>query len=445
MVTLLARIGCVLAGLGFGSLVLHAPSVLETWIGEAEPLSLTVLSLYSVAWTLNVPAHVLVLAAFAADRHRVLAPIVLAEALTSFLLSILGAALSPAGPAAATLITLSVSNIAIVPALLLRRLGMRRLPFAKAALEGYVLGIVCAVLVWVVIEPLGLSAPGRAATAGLATGLVAIALVPLVLRGPLASRRLIALVADGGWRVVLRERQERIDAARRLEDERRAVPDLWLQDPDPLVTVRIATFDRGALVAERAIASALAQTYRNLEVLVVGDACDAATEAAVRSVRDPRVRFENLPQRGAYPPEAYRRWMVAGAAPMNRALQLARGSWIAPLDDDDEFTLDHIDVLLDACRRSQAEFAYGIAESEVAPDRWAPVGAWPPGPGRIVHAAVLYSRRLTFFPHSMDSWRILEPADWNLWRRMRAAGVRMVFVDRVVCRHYLERRQARPT
>jgi len=33
-----------------------------------------------------------------------------------------------------------------------------------------------------------------------------------------------------------------------------------------------------------------------------------------------------------------------------------------------------------------------------------------------------------------------EPNDWNLWRRMEEAGVRMGFVDHVVFRHYMEGR-----
>ena len=51
---------------------------------------------------------------------------------------------------------------------------------------------------------------------------------------------------------------------------------------------------------------------------------------------------------------------------MNRALDLVKGDWIAPLDDDDEFTDDHIEVLLAATRDQGLEFAYGIAEMEDA-------------------------------------------------------------------------------
>src|SRR5262249_13954182 len=151
-----------------------------------------------------------------------------------------------------------------------------------------------------------------------------------------------------------------------LARERPGLVSLWMPSTPPLVTVRIATYNRGRLIAERAIPSALAQTHQRLEVLVVGDGCDAAAAGAGRSGREPRVRFETLPARGAYPPEPYHRWMVAGCAPMNRALELARGDWIAPLDDDDEFTPDHVEVLLEACRSRRLEFAYGIADTEVS-------------------------------------------------------------------------------
>jgi glycosyltransferase involved in cell wall biosynthesis len=128
---------------------------------------------------------------------------------------------------------------------------------------------------------------------------------------------------------------------------------------------------------------------------------------------------------------------------MNRALEIFRGDWIAPLDDDDEFTSDHVEALLDACRSHDLEFAYGIAEMEVHPGSWEQVGSWPLRYGQIVHAAVLYNAQLRGFRHSIDAWRVHEPGDWNLWHRMRDAGVKMGFVPRIVCRHYLQAREWR--
>ena len=131
-----------------------------------------------------------------------------------------------------------------------------------------------------------------------------------------------------------------------------------------------------------------------------------------------------------------------GLPPMNWALENASGEWLAPLDDDDEFTPDHVEVLLDAARETASEFVYGVAEAEGALGEWARIGAWPLKHGEIVHASVLYSTALRFFRHNERSWRLGEPGDWNLWKRMKKSGVRMAFVDRVVVRHYAERRYA---
>ncbi len=209
-------------------------------------------------------------------------------------------------------------------------------------------------------------------------------------------------------------------------------------EAEPLVTVRIATYNRGQMVVDRAINSALRQTYERLEVLVVGDHCDLATEQAVRSVTDPRVRFANLPYRGMYPVDPLKLWMVAGAAPMNAALRLLGGAWIAPCDDDDELTDDHVEVLLTQAKEHRLEMVYSKADMEERPGEWTEIGMWPLRHGHISHGSVLYSAGLRFLQHSESSWRLREPADWNMWRRMKAIGVRMGFLDRVTFVHHLE-------
>ncbi|MHB8219926.1 MAG: glycosyltransferase family 2 protein [Acidimicrobiales bacterium] len=228
---------------------------------------------------------------------------------------------------------------------------------------------------------------------------------------------------------------------RRLLAEIRGGDDVcWARDdePEPLVTVRIATYDRGELVAERAIASALRQTYERLEVLVVGDHCDQETAAAVAGVRDPRVRFVNLAERGLYPTEPSLRWMVAGSAPMNAALAIAQGAWIAPCDDDDEFTEDHVEVLLAEARRRRLEFVWSKARMEVAAGEWRESGGPELTSDGTTHGSVFYASQLRFFRHNENAWKLAQPGDQNLWNRMQRAGVRMGFVDRVTYVHYLE-------
>jgi glycosyltransferase involved in cell wall biosynthesis len=206
----------------------------------------------------------------------------------------------------------------------------------------------------------------------------------------------------------------------------------------PLVTVRIATYNRGAILVERTLPTVLAQTYPHLEVLIVGDHCTDDTEARLRRMSDPRIRFINLPERGRYPETPWKRWMVAGAAPMNYALGVARGEWIAPLDDDDEFTPEHVATMLDACRRERWEMAFGIARMQLPWNAWSEVGSLPLRPDHICHSAAFYWSGLRFMPHEWNAWKLGEPGDWNLWRRMRSSGVRIGFVPKVVTVHHQE-------
>jgi glycosyltransferase involved in cell wall biosynthesis len=94
--------------------------------------------------------------------------------------------------------------------------------------------------------------------------------------------------------------------------------------PAPAVSVVIPTRNRPGLVG-RAVGSALAQSFRDLEVVVVLDGADDATAAELDSIDDGRLRVTVL--------EAAR----GTAAARNAGVAEARGAWVAFLDDDDEW------------------------------------------------------------------------------------------------------------
>lgn len=221
-----------------------------------------------------------------------------------------------------------------------------------------------------------------------------------------------------------------------LERSRAEHPSGWTGDP--LVSVLIPTFNRGRILCERTIPSVLGQTYPNLELIVVGDCCTDDTAQRITAIQDPRLRFVNLEKRGEYPKRKFDRWRVAGVVPANHALSLARGDWTAPLDDDDEFTPDHIEVLLREAQRRNLEMVYGKVRAETSPGRWRLLGSWPPRETRITRIAMLCHAALNVFPYDLQAWRFSEPADWNVVRRMRDAGVRIGFVDKVVGIHHRE-------
>jgi glycosyltransferase involved in cell wall biosynthesis len=210
---------------------------------------------------------------------------------------------------------------------------------------------------------------------------------------------------------------------------------------DPLVSVIVPTYNRGSLLTERVIPSVLAQSYKNFELIVVGDHCTDDTEHLVRKIDDSRVRFVNLPERGKYPEKGYNRWMVAGCIPRNKGLELALGDWIAPLDDDDEFTADHLESLLSFAVKGGFEMVYGMVRMEMKPEEWVNCGSWPLRYGKIAHQAVLYHSRLKFLKYDVNAWKYNEPDDWNLWRRMKDAGARIGFLEKVVGIHYIELKQ----
>jgi hypothetical protein len=202
---------------------------------------------------------------------------------------------------------------------------------------------------------------------------------------------------------------------------------------EPLISVRIATFNRATEVTERALASVRRQTYSRWEAVVVGDCCTDDTGAQIAAIGDARIRFINLPVRGPYPDDEHQRWLVAGIPAMNAATELANGQWIAPLDDDDEFDDDHLEVLLDRARETRAELAYGrLLAVQRELELEALLGEWPPRHGEFGFQGALYHAGLRWMEYDAACRFLDEPGDWNLARRMWEAGVRFTYVDRPV-------------
>jgi hypothetical protein len=237
-----------------------------------------------------------------------------------------------------------------------------------------------------------------------------------------------------------RSRTDAQDAVELLAEARRGRRLCWPDGADdhPLVSVIIPAWDRGPTFVERSIASVLAQTHQNIEVIVVGDCANRETVETIEAVGDPRIRMENLAVSGLQPLRPERARLTSGSRQCNRALEMARGQWIAPQAGGDEFTPDHIEILLAEAMERRLEFVYGSSWIEVPNGLWFRLGKWPPRRAGFAAGSVLYSAGLRFFHFDEECWREDEPPDWSMWRRMLEAGVGMGFVDRVVVRRYAE-------
>jgi glycosyltransferase involved in cell wall biosynthesis len=107
---------------------------------------------------------------------------------------------------------------------------------------------------------------------------------------------------------------------------------------DPEVTIAIPTKNRQDLV-RRAVASALGQTFTDIEVVVVDDG--STKPVRLDGIGDERLRVvRHLSSRGL-------------CAARNTGLGAARGRWIAFLDDDDELAPEMVQVSLEVVAHSR--------------------------------------------------------------------------------------------
>ena len=109
------------------------------------------------------------------------------------------------------------------------------------------------------------------------------------------------------------------------------------EEPGPLVSVVMPLYNSAPTVLE-SLQSALNQTYRNLEILVVDDGSTDAGVALVEQVRDSRIRIIRQRNRG-----------LAGAR--NTGIRASCGALVAFLDSDDLWKPDKIQRHLEHLRK----------------------------------------------------------------------------------------------
>jgi glycosyltransferase involved in cell wall biosynthesis len=92
------------------------------------------------------------------------------------------------------------------------------------------------------------------------------------------------------------------------------------------ISILIATYNRAELV-KQAVISVLAQSFEDLEVIVVDDGSSDHTEKAIQSLEDPRIKYIYQSNQGA-------------ASAWNRGFQASEGDYIGILGDDDAYLPD---------------------------------------------------------------------------------------------------------
>lgn len=119
----------------------------------------------------------------------------------------------------------------------------------------------------------------------------------------------------------------------------------------PAVSVVMATYNRSNIIIWP-IRSLLAQTFRDWELLVVGDACTDDSEAVVASFADPRIRFHNRAENFGEQSE-----------PNNEGVRRARGDFLAFLNHDDLWLPEHLATCLQALEQGGDDLVFTAALS----------------------------------------------------------------------------------
>jgi glycosyltransferase involved in cell wall biosynthesis len=148
---------------------------------------------------------------------------------------------------------------------------------------------------------------------------------------------------------------------------------------EPLVSVILVVRDR-AWCVRRAIESVLAQSYRNIELIVVDDGSVDGTGEVIRSFGG-RIRFFPRDREGPY--EA-----------RNFALEQARGELIAFIDSDDSWRRGKLAAQVPLMRRPEVGLVFGDTLHVTEPRDGAPrtgrtsFGVSPPSRGPAAHRLV---------------------------------------------------------
>jgi hypothetical protein len=241
--------------------------------------------------------------------------------------------------------------------------------------------------------------------------------------------------------------QRRLAALRKTPEYRAA-----FELERPLVTIVLCTVEaRIEQLIERAIPSALSQTYEPIELVVVSDAAGPETRGAVQALHDPRIRLFETTHRVEHN-DPLTQGFVGHQHSSNYGHAQARGQWILGLDDDDALRPDAAEALLAKARATGAEVAYGLMEQHHPDGSVAYLGAFPPRPrdpewkahglafepwdGNAGAAALTLTGLTGIFAREWVASVLQIPGDCFLLERMLRAGVRFAMVDQIVYDYY---------
>lgn len=119
-----------------------------------------------------------------------------------------------------------------------------------------------------------------------------------------------------------------------------------MKSSSPLISIVITNYNYGEYIAQ-AIESALAQTYENIEIIILNDgSTDNSEEVIAKYYKvNPKIRYYHQDNRGI----VYTR---------NKGLKLAKGEFVCFLDADDFFNRNYIEKVYQMAEKFDADVVY---------------------------------------------------------------------------------------
>lgn len=207
-------------------------------------------------------------------------------------------------------------------------------------------------------------------------------------------------------------------------DTLKSVQDLLKNElsSQPLVSVVIPTYNREKVVLT-AVDSALNQSYRNLEVIVIDDGSTDNTREALAKYGD-RIRYYYQSNQGV-------------SAARNHAINVANGKYIAFLDSDDEWFPNKIEKQIEyleanpdlsfvACLSMKEKRTYSGYEDHAGQFLRFIREPFTQNMTRYV------ARRECFQQFGLFDTKMQGPEDWEMWLRLLKNGCRFGYVPEVL-------------
>lgn len=176
----------------------------------------------------------------------------------------------------------------------------------------------------------------------------------------------------------------------------------------PLISIIMPTYNRSKILSERGIPTVLNQTYKKFELIIVSHQSTDNTEKVVKSFNDSRIKFYSISREKKYPANLENHWACHSVEPTNFGMQKAKGQWIAHIDDDDYWTKDHLEKLLNFAKKNKYEFV-SSSHIEIRNNKKIVKNYISENPPIGSHQTWLYTSNLKFFERNINCWR----RSWN--------------------------------